>query len=95
VDVILAIGWMTILTLIGKDLSLLSDAINPWLMLLQALGVLAIIGGVIGLLNLVQVWRDGSTNWWAKLTSAALAFATLSAAWLVIGLRLVSLSLQF
>jgi CubicO group peptidase (beta-lactamase class C family) len=95
VDVILAIGWMTILTLIGKDLSLLSDAINPWLMLLQALGVLAIIGSVIGLLNLVQVWRDGSTNWRAKLTSAALAFATLSAAWLVIALRLATLSLQF
>jgi CubicO group peptidase (beta-lactamase class C family) len=95
VDVILAVAWMTILTLLGKDLSLLSDAINPWLVLLQALGILGILGGVIGLLNLLQVWREGGRNSWAKLAAAALAFATLSAAWLIIALRLVTLSLQF
>lgn len=94
-DVALASGWLAILAIIGSDISLLNDSIDIWLRLLQALAVLAIIGGVIGLINLVQVLRDRSRSGWAKLGSATLAFVTLSAAWLVVALRLVTPSLQF
>jgi CubicO group peptidase (beta-lactamase class C family) len=95
VDIVLAAGWMVILTLLGKDITILNDSINPWLRLLQILGVLAFVGGAIGLLNLFQVWRDNSRSWWARLTAALLAFATLGMAWLVVALRLVTVSLQF
>jgi CubicO group peptidase (beta-lactamase class C family) len=95
VDITLAAGWLVVFALFVKDITILNDSLDPWLRLLQLLGVLAFVGGAIGLLNLFQVWRDNSRSKWAKLTSAILAFAMLGMAWLVVALRLVTASLQY
>ena len=95
VDIILAAGWIVIFALFVKDITILNDSLDPWLRLLHVLGVLAFVGGAIGLLNLFQVWRDNSRSWWAKFTSAILALAMLGMAWLVVALRLVTASLQY
>jgi hypothetical protein len=95
VDIILAAGWVVIFALFVRDITILNDSLDPWLRLLQVFGVLAFVGGAIGLLNLFQVWRDNSRRGLAKLTSAILAFAMLGMAWLVVALRLVTVSLQY
>ena len=94
-DVLLALGWAVLLSLLEKDISLLNDPINVWLRLLQLVGVLAFIGGAIGLANLWHVWTDRARGWWARAGAAILAFATVGMAWMVVALRLVTLSLQF
>ena len=95
IDVVFAGGWLVALSLISKDITILNDPIDPWLRLLQILGVLGIAGGVVGLFNVVMVWRDRGRGWWAKLASVLMAFATIGAAWIIIGQRLVTVSLQF
>ena len=95
VDVLLALGWMTLLAAMGKSITLLNDPLDPWLRTLQVLGVLGLLGAVVGVLNLVQVFRGGGRSWWSKLTALALAFATVSAAWLIVGQHLITASLEF
>jgi len=94
-DVVLAVGWGVLLSLLEKDISLLNDPINVWLRLLQLIGVLAFIGGVVGLVNLWHVCTDRARDWWAVIGAVIIAFATVGMAWIVVGLRLVTLSLQF
>jgi CubicO group peptidase (beta-lactamase class C family) len=95
VDAILAVGWAVLLSLIEKDITVLNDPVNAWLRLLQLIGVLAFIGGVIGLVNLWHVCTDRASGWLARIGAVILAFATVGMAWIVVALRLVTLSLQF
>jgi hypothetical protein len=94
-DVLLAAGWAVLLSLIEKDITVLNDPVNVWLRLLQLIGVLAFIGGIIGLVNFWHVWSDRARGWWARIGAVILAFATMGIAWMVVALRLVTLSLQF
>ena len=45
-DVVLAVGWLVLMSLIEKDVGLLNDPIDPWLRALQVLGVIGIAGGL-------------------------------------------------
>jgi CubicO group peptidase (beta-lactamase class C family) len=94
-DIAVAIGWVTLLSLVDKNITLLNDVIDPWLRLLQALGIIGIAGGLIGVLNAVVVWARRDASWWAKLSSTLIALATVGVAWLIIGQRLVTVSLEF
>ena len=89
VDVLLAVGWTALLTVMSKSILVMNDPLDPWLRALQVVGCLAVLGGVAGVLNLVQVFRDDGRGWWAKVTAVAIAFTTVSVAWLVIGQRLI------
>jgi hypothetical protein len=84
-----------LLSLIEKDITVLNDPVNAWLRLLQLIGVLAFIGGVIGLVNLWHVCTDRASGWLARIDAVILAFATVGMAWIVVALRLVTLSVQF
>jgi CubicO group peptidase (beta-lactamase class C family) len=95
VDLILVAGWLALFSMLGTAIGLLDDPIDPWLRLLQVLGVLAILGAVVGVWNLVTVWRDGARSWWAKVSSLMLAIALLSAVWFILTLHLITASLQF
>ena len=94
-DVVLAAGWLVLMSLIDKDVGLLNDPINPWLRALQVLGVIGIAGGIAGLADFVLAWSARDRSWWAKLSSLLVAAATVSAAWAIIGQKLVTASLQF
>ncbi len=95
VDVALAIGWVVLLSAAEKDITVLNDPLDPWLRVLQVLGCVGVLGAVAGVLNLVQAFRGDGQGWWAKFTAVALAFATVSAAWLIIGQRLITAGLEY
>ena len=95
VDVALAIGWVTIFSLLEKDVTLLNDPINPWLRILQVLGWIGIAGALAGVLNLAEAFRSAQRSWSSKLTATALALATIGAAWIIIGQQLASPGLEF
>ncbi len=94
-DVLLAAGWMTILSQVQTNVALLNPSLDPWLRLLQALGLIGIAGGALGVLSAVLVWRDKQAGWRLKFYSLLLAAATLGAAWSIIGQRLVTASLNY
>jgi CubicO group peptidase (beta-lactamase class C family) len=94
VDVALALGWAVLVAVINQSITVLNDPLDPWLRALQVLAALGVLGAVAGVLNLVQVFRDGR-GWWAKVTAVALACATISMAWLIIGQRLITASLEY
>ncbi len=95
IDVLLAVGWMTILSQVQTNVVLLNGPLDPWLRLLQALGLAGIAGGVVGVLNAVLVWRERQAAWRVKVQALLLAFATLGAAWSIVGQRLVTASLNY
>ncbi len=95
VDVVLAVGWVSLISLLDGHITLLNDPINPWLIALYVLGYLGIAGAVAGVWNFAEVLVDRRRGWWAKLTGASLAFATVGAAWLIIGQHLVGPGLEF
>ena len=95
VDVLLVIGWLLLITAFTKSITVLNDPLDPWLRVLQVLAALGLLGALFGVLHLVQVFRSRGTSWWAKVTAVALAFATVSAAWLIIGQQLITKSLEF
>ena len=95
IDVLLAVGWAVLLSFVEKDIAVLNDPINVWLRLLQLIGVLTLIGGVVGLVNLWHVYTHRRRERWAMIGAVILAIATVGMAWMVIALRLVTLSLQF
>jgi CubicO group peptidase (beta-lactamase class C family) len=94
-DVLLVIGWLAMVSMISKDITFLNDPLDPWLRALQVVAALGVLGAVAGVLNLVQVFRAGGRSWWAKVTAVALAFATVSAAWLIVGQHLITASLEY
>ena len=95
IDVLLAVGWMTILSQVQTNVVLLNAPLDPWLRLLQALGLAGIAGGVVGVLNAVLVWKESQAVWRVKFYALLLAFATLGAAWSIVGQRLVTASLNY
>ncbi len=95
VDVLLVVGWLVFIAVFERGITVLNDPLNPWLRALQVLAALGLLGALAGVFNLVQVFRDRGRNWWSKVTAAALAFATLSAAWLIIGQHLITQGLEF
>ena len=92
VDLGLVAGWMALL---GHDFGSFDTPLDPWLRAMQLVGVLAILGAVVGLWNLVTVWRDSSRSWWAKPSSLLLAAATLAPVWFIFALHLITASLDY
>lgn len=73
----LFIGWMAVLTIMLKDASLLSDASDPKLWLIQIAGAIILVGAVaISGWNAWLTWRDGRT-WTRKLWSVLIVLACL------------------
>jgi CubicO group peptidase (beta-lactamase class C family) len=63
--------------------------------LIQALGVVCMIGTVAPLLNVGMVFAEPARGWWARVSSVAIAAACLAAIWFVISLKLITLTLAY
>jgi CubicO group peptidase (beta-lactamase class C family) len=95
-DLLLLAGWAVLLAvMISSDLAEQTDAINPWLRLLEVCGVVPIIAAVIGVWNVAVVWRDPSRGWGAKLGSKFVLFALVIILLYVFALHLIGWSVNF
>ncbi|HVO46719.1 MAG TPA: serine hydrolase domain-containing protein [Steroidobacteraceae bacterium] len=95
VDLLVIGGWLAVLSLLAGHIALLNDPLNPWLHLLHLLGVIALLGAIVGILNAVHVWRDARRGWWSRAGSVLVAVACLDVAWLILLLRLLGPSTNF
>ncbi|HUI62552.1 MAG TPA: serine hydrolase domain-containing protein, partial [Steroidobacteraceae bacterium] len=95
IDVGAIAGWLTVLSLLGGHIALLNDPLDPWLRVLQLVGLLGVLGAIVAVLNAVHIWGDARRGWWARLGSILLALACLDVAWLILLLRLLGPSVNF
>jgi Beta-lactamase len=94
-DLVSRAGWMTLLTLLGFNIALFNDPLNPWQRLLQLLALLGVLGALGSVWNALAIWRSRSGGWWARLSSTLLALACLDFAWLSFELHLMGPSVNF
>jgi len=94
VDLLFCVGWLLIFMAGMADFSLFAGGINPWVRLVQFVGVLSVFGAGIVLWNAWLTCRS-SRGLWIKLWSALLAAACGSVVWFAFALHLLTLSLRY
>lgn len=88
-------GWLGFLLAGAQDLTRLADASDPFLRLLQVLGVVSVLGTIPVMRYVMSAWRTSRGRWWLKISSSALAFACLATVWFIAAFRLLSLDLNY
>ena len=94
-DLVFLVGWLTFLLMGAEDLTLLTDASDWLLRLVQLCGVAGLLGMAVVLVNLPQTWRDPGRGWWPRLWSSTVALACLATAWFAFTFHLLSVSLRY
>jgi hypothetical protein len=90
------LGWLTLLVLMGSYPSLLlAGTAAPWMYLLYVLGVLALVGTVLIVINTVRSWMAPRRSGWVLLGETLLAFSAIYLAWLIVAFGMISFSTRF
>jgi hypothetical protein len=90
------IGWAVVLGMMTSDIDLLSDAMDPFLWVLQILSLVVFFGAAgVMVWNLWQVWRGGGRRWPAKVWSIALVVAALVILWVALAFNLIGFTTSY
>jgi hypothetical protein len=92
---VLAAGWMAILTVINSDLTSLNGPLDIWMRLLQLVLIVAIAGTVLAIWNAWTVVTSRERRWVAKLWAVLIALAAMFLVWLSLNVGLLTASLNF
>ena len=84
-------GRPTIVVKVGS----LDDPINGFLRMAQFFSLLGLIGALVAIWNLVVVWTDRASGWWAKGSSLIIAIACVAFGWFVLAFHLINATTQF
>jgi hypothetical protein len=91
--------WIAVLLVLssraGTDISLLGEALNPWLQVLHLLGWAIAAGTIVLVIAAVQHWRVSSLGLWARAHSTLLAVAGVIFVWFAWHCHLLEPSLKF
>ncbi len=88
-------GWLGILMSAGTRPSLLGPGLDPWIRLLQAIGIAAFIGTAVFAFRAGRRWLAGDLSVWGGLKDILLAAAGLAAAFFAFDYHLFNISLQY
>jgi hypothetical protein len=89
-------AWIGLIVAGASSARGLFDAsLDPWLLAIEAVTLLAVFLALAPLFNLVVVWRDRNRSWWAKTSSLIIVVATLSLAWLAVTLHLTQFNTHY
>jgi hypothetical protein len=87
--------WCTLVGLMLKDNSLLTEKADPLLILVQLFGIVAFLGGfILTLSNLRAVWT-GNRRWPAKTWSVVLSLAAFTVLWAAAVFKLMSVGAHY
>jgi len=75
--------------------TLLGDALDPWLRLIQVIGLLGAVGTVPIVYNCYVSWRDTAVGLWMKAYSTGLVLACFAYGWLILKFNLFQVSLSY
>jgi len=87
--------WCTLVGMMLKDNSLLTEKADPVLILVQLFGIITFLGGfVFTLINLRAVW-SGKRRWPAKTWSVVLSFSAFIVLWAAAVFKLMSVGTHY
>ena len=90
------LGWLILMIAMAVDQSLLLDGTaTPWMYLLYALGVLALVGVLLIVIHSVRSWMAPRRGRWVLLGETLLALSAIYLAWLIVALRMISFNVRF
>jgi CubicO group peptidase (beta-lactamase class C family) len=92
---VLAAGWMAILTVINSDLTALNGPLDIWMRLLQLVLIVAIAGTVLAIWNAWTVAKAPGRHWRATLWAVLIALSAVFLVWLSLNAGLLTASLNF
>jgi hypothetical protein len=89
-------GWIMIIVraLTGK-LDLFDTPLDPWLLLLNTLGVICIGGTLVVLYDFVLRWRSRKLTRWARIGSLLTLLSCVATVWIAFTYRLVTFSVDY
>lgn len=94
--VVVLVGWLVFIAAISaNELLLVRGNLTPWMYLLYALGVLALLGALATIVNAVQAWRAPRRSRWVRVGEIILALAMLYLAWFIVTFGLISFNVHF
>lgn len=83
VDLIFVAVFVTVVLLSEKYLSIFSSKMDIWFHLLQLLGWLGVLGGLVMLWNAIESWRYQERGLWSKLGDTLIVLAAVGFTWFV------------
>jgi CubicO group peptidase (beta-lactamase class C family) len=93
-DLAVLIGWVIYIS--GtEEISNLSRSRDPFLLLLQVLGIVAVFGTAVVLIDCFQSISKRALWIWSKISSVALAFACLGFVWFIWHWNLINFNLHY
>lgn len=94
-SLLLLAGWLTFVTMLFADLNNTTDALDPWLILLQILSLVVFVGAVaVSGWNAWLAWRDGR-RWPSKLWNTLVFVAALVVLYVALTFHLISFGTQY
>ncbi|MGB7281568.1 MAG: serine hydrolase domain-containing protein [Candidatus Acidiferrum sp.] len=88
------LGWLLIFDAGFSNFALLSGPLDPWIRLVQLVGLFALVGTVLAIWN-ASVTVRATRPLWAKVASLLLATACFSLAWFALAFHLIFSTLQY
>jgi CubicO group peptidase (beta-lactamase class C family) len=92
---VLAIGWVLVLTAVDNDLTALNGGLDIWMRLLQLLLIVAIVGTLAAIWNAYTVVRAPGRHRVATAWAVLIALSAAFLVWLCLDLGLLTTSLNY
>jgi hypothetical protein len=96
VAVAVMLGWLLFIAAISaNELPLVRGGLTPWMYLLYAMGVLALLGVLAVAANALIAWFAPRRWRWVRAGEIVLALAMTYLAWFIVAFGLVSFNVRF
>jgi CubicO group peptidase (beta-lactamase class C family) len=95
IDLAFLLAWIAYGSLAEKNLSLLSDSFDPWMRVMELLGLIGVLGTVVALYNCIKAWGNPNRWLWSKLGETLIALACLGLTWFVLQWHMLAWSLNY
>jgi CubicO group peptidase (beta-lactamase class C family) len=92
---VVAAGWMGMITALGSDVAYLDGRLDIWMRLLQLLSLVAIVGTVLAVWNVRVIAGAPERRRLATAWAAVIALSALFLVWMMIDMRTLTFSLNF
>jgi CubicO group peptidase (beta-lactamase class C family) len=92
---VLAVGWILVLTAVNNDLTALNGGLDIWMRLLQLVLIVAIVGALAAIWNAYTIARAPGRHRVATIWAVAIALAAAFLVWLSLDLGLLTGSLNY
>jgi hypothetical protein len=90
------IGWMVLVACVSaNELLLVRGGLIPWMYLLYALGMAALLGALAAVVNAACTWLSSRRGMWLRTGETLLALASVYLAWTIVAFGLISFSVRF